>query len=80
MIEIIIGAACGLISVIIWWAIWYFAVVPQKQKKMEEEIRKEAEVIKQKKLLEVKEENDFFCGGYGFKPFLFFVFLLYPFI
>lgn len=56
MIEIIIGAACGLISVIIWWAIWYFAVVPQKQKKMEEEIRKEAEVIKQKKLLEVKEK------------------------
>ena len=56
MIEIIIGAACGITSVIIWWAIWYFAVVPQKQKKMEEEVRKEAEVIKQKKLLEVKEK------------------------
>ena len=37
MIEIIIGAACGITSVIIWWAIWYFAVVPQKQKKMEAE-------------------------------------------
>ena len=56
MIEIIIGAACGITSVIVWWAIWYFAVVPQKQKKMEEEVRKEAEVIKQKKLLEVKEK------------------------
>lgn len=56
MIEIIIGVACGLILVAAWWAVWYFVVVPQKQQKMEAEIRKEAEVIKQKKLLEVKEK------------------------
>lgn len=56
MIEIIIGAVSGLIPVIIWWAIWYFKIVPQKQNKMEEAVRKEAEVIKQKKLLEVKEK------------------------
>ncbi len=56
MIEIIIGVACGLILVAAWWAVWYFVVVPQKQQKMEAEIQKEAEVIKQKKLLEVKEK------------------------
>ncbi len=58
MTEIIIGIACGIaaIIVIVWWAVWYFIVVPQKQKKMEEEIQKEAEVMKQKKLLEVKEK------------------------
>jgi ribonuclease Y len=56
MNEIIIGVASGLSLVGIWWAIWYFAVVPQKQKKMESEVQKEAEVIKQKKLLEVKEK------------------------
>ena len=56
MIEIIIGVACGLVLVAAWWAVWYFVVVPQKQQKMEAEIQKEAEVIKQKKLLEVKEK------------------------
>mgnify|MGYP002509459348 FL=1 len=56
MSEIIIGIVCGAIIAIAWWAIWYFAIVPQKQKKMESEVRKEAEVIKQKKLLEVKEK------------------------
>ena len=56
MNEIIIGVASGLSLVGIWWAIWYFAVVPQKQKKMESEVQKETEVIKQKKLLEVKEK------------------------
>lgn len=56
MIEIIIGISCGIIITIVWWAIWYFAVVPQKQKRMEAEVNKEAEVLKQKKLLEVKEK------------------------
>ncbi len=56
MTEIIIGIACGIAAVIVWWAVWYFVVIPQKQKKMEEEIQKEAEVLKQKKLLEVKEK------------------------
>lgn len=56
MVQIILGIVCGFIIVAIWWAIWYFKVVPQKQQKMENEVHKEAEVIKQKKLLEVKEK------------------------
>lgn len=43
-------------TVLIWWGIWYFVVVPQKQKKMEAEAIKEAEIEKQKKLLEIKEK------------------------
>jgi ribonuclease Y len=54
---IIVIAVC---IIAIWWAVWYFAVVPAKQRRMEEMARsvaeKEAEVIKEKKLLEVKEE------------------------
>ncbi|MBR6698446.1 MAG: ribonuclease Y [Bacteroidaceae bacterium] len=56
MTEIIIGIVCGLSTVLIWWGIWYFVVVPQKQKKMEAEAIKEAEIEKQKKLLEIKEK------------------------
>lgn len=56
MVQIILGIVCGVIIVAIWWAIWYFIVVPQKQQKMEKEVHQEAEVIKQKKLLEVKEK------------------------
>ena len=56
MIAIISGIVGGLLITLIWWAIWYFVVIPQKYKKMEAEIQKEAEVLKQKKLLEVKEK------------------------
>lgn len=56
MTQIIIGIVCGISAVIVWWIVWYFVVIPQKQKKMEAEIQKEAEVLKQKKLLEVKEK------------------------
>lgn len=56
MNEIIIGLACAAIIIAAWWAIWYFVVAPQKMKKMTDEVHKEAEVIKQKKLLEVKEK------------------------
>ena len=56
MIAIISGIVGGLLITLIWWAIWYFVVIPQKHKKMEAEIQKEAEVLKQKKLLEVKEK------------------------
>ena len=56
MTEIIIGIVCGLSTVLIWWCIWYFVVVPQKQKKLEAEAIKEAEIEKQKKLLEIKEK------------------------
>ena len=52
----IIGLICGIAFAIVWFIVWYFIVVPSKQKKMEAEVRKEAEVIKQKKLLEVKEK------------------------
>ena len=56
MIAIISGIVGGLLITLIWWAIWYFVVIPQKHKKMEAEVQKEAEVLKQKKLLEVKEK------------------------
>ena len=56
MNEILIGLACAAIIIGAWWAIWYFVVAPQKMKKMTDEVHKEAEVIKQKKLLEVKEK------------------------
>lgn len=56
MDAIIIGFICGVAFVIIWFLVWYFIVVPRKQRNMEAEVRKEAEVIKQKKLLEVKEK------------------------
>ena len=49
-----------LLTVILFTAIWYFIVLPAKRKTMAKEAKesaeKEAEVIKQKKLLEVKEK------------------------
>ncbi|MBQ5680854.1 MAG: DUF3552 domain-containing protein, partial [Bacteroidaceae bacterium] len=49
-----------LLTVILFTAIWYFIVLPAKRKAMAKEAKesaeKEAEVIKQKKLLEVKEK------------------------
>lgn len=56
MTEIIIGIACGLGAIMVWFLVWYFVVIPRKQKKMDEDNQKEAEVLKQKKLLEVKEK------------------------
>lgn len=56
MIDIVLGLTVGLAVVAVWWAVWYFKVVPQKKKSMQEEAQKEAEVIKQKKMLEVKEK------------------------
>jgi len=37
---IIVIAVC---IIAIWWAVWYFAVVPAKQRRMEEMARSEAE-------------------------------------
>ena len=54
--DILIGVITALTIVCLWWAVWYFVVVPKKQKKMEAEMREAAEVLKQKKLLEVKEK------------------------
>ncbi|MCH5168063.1 MAG: ribonuclease Y [Prevotellaceae bacterium] len=63
MSTVIIAALPIAIAIIIFFVlvgIWYFVVVPAKRKSLTEEARenavKEAEVIKQKKLLEVKEK------------------------
>ncbi|MBR0183352.1 MAG: ribonuclease Y [Bacteroidaceae bacterium] len=56
MINIVLGLIIGFTVVVVWWAVWYFLIVPQKKKSMQDEARKEAEVIKQKKMLEVKEK------------------------
>ena len=59
-IDIIAALAIALGAFFVLVAIWYFAVVPAKRKSLISEARenaeKEAEVIKQKKLLEVKEK------------------------
>ncbi len=56
MINIVLGLIIGFTVVVVWWAVWYFLIVPQKKKSMQDEARKEAEVIKQKKMLEIKEK------------------------
>ncbi|MCR5433414.1 MAG: ribonuclease Y [Bacteroidaceae bacterium] len=59
-LSIIIAVAAGVIVFLILVAIWYFVAVPSTRKSMENEalkaVEKEAEVIKQKKLLEVKDK------------------------
>ncbi|MBR4161431.1 MAG: ribonuclease Y [Bacteroidaceae bacterium] len=56
MTEIIFGLISGLIIVTLWWVVWYFSIVPKKEKRMEAEMEKEAKILKEKKLLEVKEK------------------------
>ena len=53
---IIYGMIIGIASFVIFFCIWYFVVLPSKRKRMTEEAEQEAEIIKQKKLLEVKEK------------------------
>ena len=53
---IIYGLIIGIVSFVIFFCIWYFVVLPSKRKRMTEEVEQEAEIIKQKKLLEVKEK------------------------
>ncbi len=59
-IDIIVALLVAVVAFFALVAIWYFVVVPAKRKSLAEEARenaeKEAEVIKQKKLLEVKEK------------------------
>ena len=59
-INIIVALAIALVLFFVLVAVWYFVAVPSKRKALAEEARenaeKEAEVIKQKKLLEVKEK------------------------
>ncbi|MBO4906919.1 MAG: ribonuclease Y [Bacteroidaceae bacterium] len=53
---ITIAAALIAIAVLIYQWVWYRHTRPAQIKQMEDEAKKEAEVIKQKKLLEVKEK------------------------
>ncbi len=59
-LPIIIALAVGLVFFLLLLAVWYFFAVPAKRKALREEARmvadKESEVLKQKKLLEVKEK------------------------
>ena len=61
--EIIIGLAAGLVLFLALTAAWYFLIIPSKRaaltREAKEAAEKEAEVIKQKKLLEVKDK--FLC-------------------
>lgn len=58
--EIIIGLAAGLVLFLALTAAWYFLIIPSKRaaltREAKEAVEKEAEVIKQKKLLEVKDK------------------------
>lgn len=58
--EIIIGLAAGLVLFLALMAAWYFLIIPSKRaaltREAKEAAEKEAEVIKQKKLLEVKDK------------------------
>ena len=58
--EIIIGLAAGLVLFLALTAAWYFLIIPFKRaaltREAKEAAEKEAEVIKQKKLLEVKDK------------------------
>ena len=53
---IIYGLVIGVASFAVLFCVWYFVVLPGKRKRMTEEAEQEAEIIKQKKLLEVKEK------------------------
>ncbi len=59
-LQIIIALVVGIVAFLILVAIWYLAFVPSKRKALAAEAsanaEKEAEVIKQRKLLEVKEK------------------------
>lgn len=58
--EIIIGLTAGLVLFLALTAAWYFLIIPSKRaaltREAKEAAEKEAEVIKQKKLLEVKDK------------------------
>ena len=58
--EIISGLAAGLVLFLALTAAWYFLIIPSKRaaltREAKEAAEKEAEVIKQKKLLEVKDK------------------------
>ncbi len=58
--DIIIGLAVGIVAFLAMTAAWYFLIIPGKREALTREAKeaaeKEAEVVKQKKLLEVKDK------------------------
>ena len=54
--EIVISALVALAVVAVWAGIFYRIILPSQRKRVQEEATQEAEVIKQQKLLEVKEK------------------------
>ena len=58
--EIIIGLTAGLVLFLVLVAVWYFLIIPSKRatliREAKETAEREAEMIKQKKLLEVKDK------------------------
>lgn len=54
--EIVIAALVALAVVAVWAGIFYRVILPSQRKRVKEEATQEAEVIKQQKLLEVKEK------------------------
>ena len=58
--EILVAVAIGVLAFMVFMAVWYLLILPNKRKGLLEEARKasekETEVLKQKKLLEVKEK------------------------
>ncbi len=55
-LNIIIALVVGIVVFAILVAVWYFVAVPAKRKALAEEAAKDAEVLKQRKMLEVKEK------------------------
>lgn len=53
---ITIASVCIAVAVLIYQVIWFRHIRPSKMKELHEEATKDAEVVKQKKLLEVKEK------------------------
>ena len=58
--EIIIGLTAGLVLFLVLVVVWYFLIIPSKRatliREAKETAEREAEMIKQKKLLEVKDK------------------------
>ncbi len=52
----IIAAVVAVVAIGVWAIVFYRAIVPAQMKRLREEVAQEAEVVKQQKLLEVKEK------------------------
>ncbi len=54
--DIVIGALVALAVIAVWTGVFFRIILPAQQKRVKDEAVQEAEVIKQQKLLEVKEK------------------------